>query len=133
MSKEFLYSEIAEHSAKEDLYMVIEDKVYDVTKFLDEHPGGEEVMLDVGGQDATEAFNDVGHSDEARKILSNLEIGELKESEKESRPKAVTVSQSISLSSSSSDAGIGLYAVIFLGGLAAFGAYKYFQNQEGAV
>lgn len=42
--------------------------------------GGEEVMLDVGGQDATEAFNDVGHSDEARKILSNLEIGELKES-----------------------------------------------------
>ncbi|KAI6249072.1 putative cytochrome b5 [Erysiphe necator] len=132
MSKEFLYSEVSEHSAKEDLYMVIEDKVYDVTKFLDEHPGGEEVMLDVAGQDATEAFNDVGHSDEARKILTNLEIGELKESEKDSRPKPVPVSQSISLSSSS-DGGIGLYAIIFLGGLAAFGAYKYLQKQEGAV
>lgn len=35
-------------------------------------------MLDVGGQDATEAFEDVGHSDEAREILDGLLIGELK-------------------------------------------------------
>lgn len=35
-------------------------------------------MLDVGGQDATEAFEDVGHSDEAREILDGLLIGTLK-------------------------------------------------------
>ena len=35
-------------------------------------------MLDVGGQDATEAFEDVGHSDEAREILNGLLIGNLK-------------------------------------------------------
>lgn len=35
-------------------------------------------MLDVGGQDATEAFEDVGHSDEAREILDGLLIGNLK-------------------------------------------------------
>lgn len=40
--------------------------------------GGEEVLLDVGGQDATEAFEDVGHSDEAREILEKLLIGKLK-------------------------------------------------------
>ena len=40
--------------------------------------GGEEVLLDVGGQDATEAFEDVGHSDEAREILSGLQIGTIK-------------------------------------------------------
>lgn len=40
--------------------------------------GGEEVMMDVGGQDATEAFEDVGHSDEAREILSGLLVGNLK-------------------------------------------------------
>lgn len=34
-------------------------------------------MLDVAGQDATEAFNDVGHSDEAREILSRMHIGDL--------------------------------------------------------
>lgn len=40
--------------------------------------GGEEVMLDVGGQDATEAFEDVGHSDEARETLDQLLVGKLK-------------------------------------------------------
>ena len=40
--------------------------------------GGEEVLLDVGGQDATEAFEDVGHSDEAREILQGLLVGTLK-------------------------------------------------------
>lgn len=40
--------------------------------------GGEEVLLDVGGQDATEAFEDVGHSDEAREILDGLLVGDLK-------------------------------------------------------
>jgi cytochrome b involved in lipid metabolism len=35
-------------------------------------------MLDVGGQDATEAFEDVGHSDEAREILEGMLVGNLK-------------------------------------------------------
>lgn len=35
-------------------------------------------MLDVGGQDATEAFEDVGHSDEARETLDQLLVGSLK-------------------------------------------------------
>lgn len=35
-------------------------------------------MLDVGGQDATEAFEDVGHSDEAREILNGMLVGDLK-------------------------------------------------------
>lgn len=43
-------SEVAAHNTREDLWMVIEGKVYDVTKFLDEHPGGEEVMIEQGGK-----------------------------------------------------------------------------------
>lgn len=35
-------------------------------------------MLDVAGQDSTEAFEDVGHSDEAREVLEKLYVGELK-------------------------------------------------------
>ena len=34
--------------------------------------------MDVGGQDATDAFEDVGHSDEAREILNGLLVGKLK-------------------------------------------------------
>lgn len=40
--------------------------------------GGEEVLLDVAGQDATEAFEDVGHSDEARELLGPMTVGSLK-------------------------------------------------------
>jgi cytochrome b involved in lipid metabolism len=77
-TKEFTMQDVAEHNTSKDIYMVVHEKVYDCTKFLDEHPGGEEVMLDVAGQDATEAFEDVGHSDEAREVLDGLLVGELK-------------------------------------------------------
>jgi hypothetical protein len=36
------------------------------------------VLLDVGGQDASEAFEDVGHSDEARETLEKFYVGDLK-------------------------------------------------------
>jgi len=131
MSKELTYAEIAAHSSKKDLYLVIHDKVYDTSSFVDEHPGGEEVLLDVGGQDATEAFEDVGHSDEAREILDGLLIGTLKREAGDPQPKIATPNSTSASSGSSTGLGIGLYAVILLGGAAAFGAYKYMQSQEG--
>ena len=38
MSKEFTYAEITAHATKKDLYVVIHDKVYNATSFIDEHP-----------------------------------------------------------------------------------------------
>ena len=37
-TKEFSYSDVSEHSSKKDLYLVIHDKVYNATSFVDEHP-----------------------------------------------------------------------------------------------
>ncbi|RUS16147.1 cytochrome b5-like heme/steroid binding domain-containing protein [Endogone sp. FLAS-F59071] len=71
-------ADVAEHNSKKSIYLVVYDKVYDVSKFIDEHPGGEEVLLDEGGKDATEAFEDVGHSEEAREVLKTLYIADLK-------------------------------------------------------
>lgn len=50
--------------------------MYDVTKYLDDHPGGAEVMLDVAGGDADEFFEDIGHSKEAREELKKHYIGD---------------------------------------------------------
>jgi len=131
MSKELTYAEVGNHGKKKDLYVVVHDKVYDVTGFVDEHPGGEEVLLDVAGGDATEAFEDVGHSDEARGILSGFQIGTLKRSPGDPVPNAVPVVERNGGSGTNTGFGIGLYVFILLGGAAAFGAYKYLQaNSE---
>lgn len=47
---------------------------------MDEHPGGDEVLLAATGKDATNDFEDVGHSDTARDLMHKYFIGELDES-----------------------------------------------------
>lgn len=36
--KELSFQEIASHNSKKDLYLVVHDKVYDCSSFVDEHP-----------------------------------------------------------------------------------------------
>ncbi|SGZ48492.1 CIC11C00000001079 [Sungouiella intermedia] len=73
----YTIEEVQKHNTTDDLWIVYNGRVYDVTSYLDEHPGGEEVIADVAGTDATEAFNDIGHSDDAHEILEGLLIGKL--------------------------------------------------------
>ncbi|XP_028921256.1 cytochrome b5 isoform X2 [Ornithorhynchus anatinus] len=42
-----------------------------------EHPGGEEVLREQAGQDATESFEDVGHSTDAQELSKSFIIGEV--------------------------------------------------------
>ncbi|TFK95231.1 cytochrome b5-like heme/steroid binding domain-containing protein [Pterulicium gracile] len=68
-----------EHTQRKNLYVLLSGKVYDVSKFIDEHPGGDEVLLAQAGQDATDSFEDVGHSDEAREFLPDFYVGDIDE------------------------------------------------------
>lgn len=45
--------------------------------FILQHPGGEEVLIEQGGKDATESFEDVGHSTDARDMMAKYLIGTL--------------------------------------------------------
>ena len=128
------YQDVAEHNTKKDLYMVIHGKVYDATPFVDEHPGGEEVLLDVGGQDATEAFEDVGHSDEARETLEKLLVGDLKRQAGDPVPKvsASSAPKATNASADSTSSGLIGYAVVVVGGALAYFAYNYMQAQQKA-
>jgi cytochrome b5 len=98
--------------------------------------GGEEVLLDVGGQDATEAFEDVGHSDEAREILHGLLIGNLKRGPNDPQPKTATTDKvaagpgGAEKGSFGAMSGVGLYAVVLVGVAIAYGVYTYMQSKE---
>lgn len=48
--KYFEPEEIVEHNNSKDMYMVINGKVYDVSNFADDHPGGLDIMLDYAGK-----------------------------------------------------------------------------------
>uniref|UniRef100_A0A3P9KMM0 Cytochrome b5 n=1 Tax=Oryzias latipes TaxID=8090 RepID=A0A3P9KMM0_ORYLA len=75
--KYYRLSEIEAQNSFKSTWIIIHHKIYDVTKFLDEHPGGEEVLREQAGGDATESFEDVGHSTDAREMASSMVIGEL--------------------------------------------------------
>ncbi|XP_006348668.1 cytochrome b5 isoform A [Solanum tuberosum] len=77
LTKLFTMEEAAEHNTKDDCWVVIDGKVYDVSSYLDEHPGGDDVLLGVTGQDATDEFEDAGHSKSARELMEKFFIGEL--------------------------------------------------------
>ncbi|XP_056220639.1 cytochrome b5 [Seriola aureovittata] len=75
--KYYRLSEIEEQNTFKSTWIIIHNKVYDVTKFLEEHPGGEEVLREQAGGNATESFEDVGHSSDAREMAADMVIGEL--------------------------------------------------------
>lgn len=54
----FTREEVAKHKSDDSLFLVIDSKVYDLTDFVDAHPGGAAALMapDVAGQDATEQF-----------------------------------------------------------------------------
>ncbi|XP_039054764.1 cytochrome b5-like [Hibiscus syriacus] len=77
LTKLYTMQEASQHNTKDDCWVVIDDKVYDVTSYLDEHPGGDDVVLVATGKDATDDFEDAGHSESAKELMQSFCIGEL--------------------------------------------------------
>ena len=67
--------EVAKHNKEGDAYVIIRGCVYNVSAFLQDHPGGVEILLDETGKDATSAFDSVGHSEAAKHTLAGFFMG----------------------------------------------------------
>lgn len=84
-------AEVKAHDKSDDCWVVIHGSVYDVTDFLESHPGGpevryfpilrsaslEQVISTISGGNVTEDFEEIGHSDEARRQAKAHRIGVL--------------------------------------------------------
>jgi len=61
MSKVFSSKEVSEHKTVENgMWVVIDGVVYDVTQFINEHPGGPKILKRSAGKDASKSFWKVG-------------------------------------------------------------------------
>jgi cytochrome b5 len=69
--------ELSQHSDSKDCWIAVHGIVMDITSFLNEHPGGPDVVVSVSGKDCTHDFEDVGHTDSARKMGKPHIIGVL--------------------------------------------------------
>ncbi|KAI9255821.1 FMN-dependent dehydrogenase-domain-containing protein [Phascolomyces articulosus] len=63
-------TEVAKHTSKQDVWVIIHGKVYDLTKFLPEHPGGQKIIMKYAGKDATKAFEPIHPPDIIDRFLS---------------------------------------------------------------
>ncbi|CAH7675848.1 putative cytochrome b5 [Phakopsora pachyrhizi] len=130
--KDFTIEELKELNRSENLHLSIHGKVYSIAKFLDDHPGGDEVLIsESGGKDATESFEDVGHSDEARSLMEKYYVGTCSElGPKKTRTvksnDRSTDEKSSSMGDSSSSDGGGFGYLVPLAVLIAYLSYRFY-------
>ncbi|KAI3636739.1 hypothetical protein MIR68_005006 [Amoeboaphelidium protococcarum] len=67
--------EVAKHNKKDDIWIIVNGKVLDVTNFLNDHPGGAKALLLYGGKDASEEFNMLHKPDVIEKYAPETVIG----------------------------------------------------------
>ena len=70
--------EVKAHSTKGDCWIIIRGKVYDVSEYMEKHPGGFEIILEnANGKDSTEEYDNADHSKRAKEMLLKYYIGDL--------------------------------------------------------
>ncbi|KAI7960573.1 hypothetical protein MJO29_005641 [Puccinia striiformis f. sp. tritici] len=82
--------EIKKHNSSQSCWIVVHGNAYDITTFLEEHPGGQDIILKYAGGDATEAYDPIHPAGLIKEYLDkNLHLGKVDESElKQLQPKA---------------------------------------------
>ena len=75
---ELTAAEVQSHNTAESCYVTLGSKVYDVTSFIDDHPGGGDLILEYAGKDVRDIMADAishEHSEAAYDILDDCHIG----------------------------------------------------------
>lgn len=73
-----LQAEVATHNTAKSCYVTIGTRVFDITDFLEDHPGGGDLILEYGGKDVTKILKDEDshtHSESAYEILEEGFVG----------------------------------------------------------
>lgn len=76
-AKSFTKEEVAKHTSDKDCWVILNDFVYDVTSFLDDHPGGKKAIMLYAGKDATKEFEMLHKPQILTKYAADLKLGPL--------------------------------------------------------
>ena len=67
--------QLAVHDSPDDAWVALHGAVYDVSDFVHMHPGGAHVILAFLGEDITDEFEEVEHSEYAIEMLEKYKVG----------------------------------------------------------
>jgi cytochrome b involved in lipid metabolism len=73
----FTRSQVSKNNHEKSMWIIIDFNVYDVTTFIDQHPGGYQSIWNCAGDDATNDFVRAGHSKHAKKSMQSMKIGQV--------------------------------------------------------
>eukprot|EP00434_Breviolum_minutum_P034773 symbB.v1.2.030780.t3/scaffold3506.1/size55141/3 len=136
--------ELAKHNTDANAWMACHGLVLDLNKelntarlsstrsfiqFLDEHPGGPDVVTALAGKDGTQDFEDISHSDSAREWANKLVIGYMEgaaEEEEELKTKRIPKHSEAAKAGGAGGLGAFVPAVVVLG--LAIAAYFFLNN-----
>ncbi|KAL1966427.1 hypothetical protein VTN77DRAFT_4569 [Rasamsonia byssochlamydoides] len=106
MPKTFSKDDVASHNKSDSLWVIIDEDVYDLTKFQDEHPGGKKILQRVAGKDASKQFWKYHNEGILKKYKGQLQIGSLdsKKAADSPSPPAAPAAQSPSKTKAFNDA-----------------------------
>ncbi|KAI3801988.1 hypothetical protein L1987_30108 [Smallanthus sonchifolius] len=74
--KSYNKAEVSLHNKRTDCWIIIKEKVYDVTPYVEEHPGGDAILAHAG-DDSTEGFFGPQHATRVFDMIDDFYIGEL--------------------------------------------------------
>ncbi|XP_073052348.1 cytochrome B5-like protein [Primulina eburnea] len=76
-SKLYTKAEVSLHNKRTDCWIIIKEKVYDVTSYVEEHPGGDAILTHAG-DDSTEGFYGPQHATRVFDMIEDFYVGDLK-------------------------------------------------------
>jgi cytochrome b involved in lipid metabolism len=75
MENQFTIEEVSLHNTEDDIWIIIDDNVYDITDFISKHPGGKVILLSFGGQDVSDYFKELHKPEILNEIADHYKIG----------------------------------------------------------
>lgn len=73
--KTYTVEEVAKHSTAQDIWIIVNGKVFDLTNFINEHPGGKKVLLKKAGKDASKEFKTFHNDAIMQRVGLPMQIG----------------------------------------------------------